>query len=355
MRLQFFAREPTEPATPRRLEKAREQGQVFRSPEVVAVATLLAAYLALVATGAWTWDRLSRFAVRWWGDLSRMELTPGNLPGLAWQVVATALLAAAPVAGLVLAAGLLANYLQVGFLFTLRPLAPDLRRIDPIQGLRRILSRRALAELVKSLAKVAVVGWVAYRTVAGALPKLPLLLGSSPGGVLAETARLVGLLLGRVALTMAVLAFLDYLYQRWEYFQSLRMTREEIKEELRETEGSPEIRQAIRRRQRELARRRMMAEVPKADVVVTNPTHYAVALRYVPGEMEAPVVVAKGRGFVALRIREVAAAADVPVVENPELARGLYFSVEIGDPVPPELYRAVAEVLAFVYRLKGKV
>lgn len=355
MRLQFFAREPTEPATPRRLEKAREQGQVFKSMEAISVATLLAAYLALVLTGPATWQRLTRFSTNWWGSLSRQEVTAENLGNLALQTILITGVTIAPLMVLVLVAGLLANYFQVGFLFALRPLVPDLGRVSPLQGLKRLFSKRSAVELIKALFKITVVGLVAYQSVMSAVEQLPLLLGATPEAVLSQVGQMVSSLFFRVVLAMVVLAVFDYAYQRWEYQQSVKMTKQEVKEELRETEGSPEVRQAIRRRQREMARRRMMAEVPRADVVVTNPTHYAVALRYDAAEMAAPQVVAKGQGFVAQRIREIAREADVPVVENPPLARGLFNSVEIGDPVPAELYQAVAEVLAFVYRLKGKV
>lgn len=357
MHLQFFAQERTEPATPRRIQRARQRGQVARSPEVAAALTLLAAYLVLRLWGPSAWGLLQSLAREgWggeWGQVS--ELGEQGALHLGVRALTATALAAGP---LVLAAGLtglVANLAQVGFVLTGVPLVPDLGRLNPLQGLQRLFSRRALVDLLRALVKVTIVGVVAYRAVKARLPDLPGLAAVPPEGVLAAAAGMAGTVVLRVGLAWLVVAAVDYVYQRWEYQLSLRMTRQEVKEELRETEGAPEVRQRIRRRQREIARRRMMAEVPRADVVITNPTHYAVALRYDAAEMEAPQVVAKGQGLVARRIREVAISADVPVVENPPLARSLYEAVEIGESIPPELYQAVAEVLAFVYRLKGRV
>lgn len=355
MYLQRFAREPTEPATPRRLEQARQRGQVYKSTEVIAAATLLASYLALEWAGPGAWATLSRFAAETWGSLLRPDLTLEAVMALARQIIAVTVLVAAPVAGAVLVAGLLANYLQVGVLFSLDPVTPDFSRIDPLQGLRRLFSRRSLAELLKAVAKVVVIGYIAYRTVTAQLGDLPALVDLAPAALLNRVADLAATVIFRVLLAMLALAILDYLYQRHEFLQQMRMTRQEVKEEFKETEGSPEMRAAIRKRQRELSRRRMMAEVPKADVVVTNPIHFAVALRYDQGQMDAPQVVAKGAGYVALKIRQVAEAHGVPVVENPPLARSLYSGVELGEKIPAELFQAVAEVLAFVYRLKGRI
>lgn len=355
MYLQRFAREPTEPATPRRLEQAREKGQVYKSTEVIAAATLLAAYLALQWAGPGAWATLARFASDTWSDLLRPDFTLEAARDLSLHVMLVSTLAAAPIALAVLGAGLIANYLQVGALFTLTPITPDFSRIDPLQGLKRLFSRRSVMEGMKALAKVTLIGLIAYQAVAGLVGDLPALIDLTPPALLSKVAGLVSTVIFRVLLVMIALALLDFLYQRYEYGQQMRMTKQEIKEEYKETEGSPEVRQALRRRQREMSRRRMMADVPKADVVVTNPTHFAVALRYEQGQMDAPRVLAKGTGYVALKIREVARAHGVPVVPNPPLARSLYDGVEIGENIPADLFQAVAEVLAFVYRLRSKV
>lgn len=357
MYLQFFAQERTEPATPRRIQRARSRGQVARSPELAAALGLLGGYLALRVSGPYAWQWLLGLARDAWGGgwWGAPVLEPADLPGLSLRTLLTTAAVAGPPLVAAALVGLAANLAQVGFVLTGQPLVPDLSRLNPLLGLQRLLSRRALVDLAKALLKVAIVGWVAWRTIAGRLAELPLLAGVRAEAVLHHVSDMVGAVVLRVGMAWLVLAALDYAYQRWEYQQSLRMTRQEVREELRETEGAPEVRQRIRRRQREVARRRMMAEVPRADVVITNPTHYAVALRYEAETMEAPEVVAKGAGVVARRIREVAEAAGVPVVENPPLARSLYEAVDIGQAIPQALYQAVAEVLAFVYRLKGRV
>lgn len=283
------------------------------------------------------------------------DMTPaaaGALLGGAASVVVRVCL---PVVAAAAFMGLAADLAQVGLNLTGQPLAPKLDRLDPLAGIRRIVSRRALFELAKSLAKITVVALAAYSAVA---PQLKLFGGMSmlhieQGMALAGT--LAWQVASRTLGALFLVAVLDYGYQRWEHEQSLRMTREEVKQELKETDGDPKLRARIRQRQREVSRRRMMAAVPKADVVITNPTHYACALAYRGGEMRAPRLVAKGKDHMALRIREVARENRVPVVDNAPLARALHASVDIGGEVPPELYQAVAEVLAFVYRLKGKV
>lgn len=353
MNLQLFAGERTEQATPRRLEKARQRGQVFKSMEVISAATLLGAYAGLQTAGPLAWAAIAELAGEVWGHLSRPDLQVDTVVTLLIRMVQAAALAVGPVVGMVLVAGLTANYAQVGFVFSLEPLFPQFSRIDPMSGLQRLFSKRALVELVKALLKVSIIGYVSYLTVRSDLVHFPELLDAAPAAAAAQAAATTTRVILRVALVMLALAAADWLYQRFEYETSLRMTKQEVKQEHRESEGSPELKQQIRRRQRAAAARRMMHDVPKADVVVTNPTHYAVALRYRPGEAAAPKVLAKGQGFIALRIRDIARQSQVPVVENPPLARALHASVEIGDMVPPELYQAVAEVLAYVYRLRG--
>lgn len=260
-----------------------------------------------------------------------------------------------PILAAAAAMGIFADYAQVGFLFTGEPLAAKLDRIDPFSGAKRVFSRRALVELGKSLAKVTIVATVALLTV---IPQIKMFGGMSLVSLeqgLALTSRLAWTVISRTVLALFLVAAVDYVYQRTEYEKSLRMTTEEIKRELKETDGDPQLRGKIRQRQRDVARRRMMAAVPKADVVVTNPDHFACALVYRPSESPAPRLVAKGQGYVALRIKELARQHRVPVVENKPLARAIFATVEIGQAVPPALYRAVAEVLAFVYRLKGRV
>ncbi len=265
-------------------------------------------------------------------------LTDGCVPDLA-VMVAAALGAVA------------VNYLQVGFLFTSHPLKPDMNRINPVAGATRLFSPRALFELAKSMMKLLIVGWIAYKTLQSgygliiqAPAMAPLDMIGGVGGMLLQLG-------WRCAMALLVLAALDYGYQRYDYEKNLRMTREEVRQEMKQMEGDPTVRGRIRQRQREMARSRMMQEVPKADVVITNPTTYAVAVRYETEGMSAPVVVAKGQRLVAQRIREIAVANGVPIVENKPLAQSLFRQVEIGQEVPSQFYEGIAEVLAFVYQL----
>lgn len=279
-------------------------------------------------------------------------VTSGNIAVLMQTAMADYFLLTGPVFLAALAAGLAVNYLQVGFLFTTDALQPQLNRLNPAEGFKRILSRRSLFELVKSLLKVTLVGAVALLFVRGNLETLLLVLYQD-AGVVWETVRSLSLQLSlRIAGAFLVLALLDYLYQRYEHNQNLKMTRQEVKEEFKQTEGDPQLRARLRERRRQMATQRMMQDVPKATVVITNPTELAVALRYTDGKDSAPVVVAKGAALMAKRIRETAAGHGVPVVENKPVARLLYEQVDVGQEIPVDLYQAVAEILALVYRLR---
>jgi len=355
LNLQMFAEEKREAPTPRRRRRARERGQVFRSAELTAAAVLLMSFAALRLTAPWMAGALKSLMRRCLSAPCRTDFTAGSTLALGSGVGGDVLWAVVPVMAAAAAAGLGANLAQVGFLFTTRPLSPDLNRLNPVSGLTRMFSKRALIELFKATTKIAAVGSVAFLTVQQNLPLLPRMLGADLGSGIDLVAGATGTLVVRVALVMAIIAAVDFFYQRYEHEVGLRMSRRELKDELKEVEGDPQVRGRIRQRQRQIARRRMMADVAKADVVVTNPVHYAVALRYDAGRAPAPVVVAKGRGVVAERIKAEARKHGVAVVENPPLAQALYKAVEIGSQIPADLYRAVAEVLAFVYRLKGRI
>ncbi len=354
--LQLFAQERTEPATPRRRQEARRKGQVARTVELGSALILLTGFSALYLMAPGAAREIAASTTRFWEDalagFARVE--PGNIPSLFLEMIWIAVRFAAPLALAVMAVGLGAQLLQVGFLTSTEPLKPQWRRIDPVSGFKRIFSKRAAVELVKATVKIVIVGGLAYSLLRGSLPQYGEYMMISPVEATAHTGRLVFRLGLWIGIAMLGLALLDFLYQRWEFEQSIRMTRQEVKEELRQTEGDPHVRSRIRQRQRQIASARMMAKVPTADVVVTNPVHLAVALKYDPVEMDAPTVVAKGAGPLAQRIKEVAREHGVAVVENVWLARALYESVPLDARIPEELYKAVAEVLAFVYRLKGK-
>lgn len=344
--------ERTEDATPRRLEQARDEGRVARSRELSAFATLLAAAASLWFMGAHLGARLSALVGAGLSFAPTQLGTAGELPARLEALSSAALGAFAPLLAVGALVALGSPLLVNGWLFTLKPLAPDWSRLGPLQGLSRMLSWHGAIELLKALLKAAFVGgvtaavmWHDKDAVLGlaARPLLP---------AIAALARLVTTGCLAIIGAMAVVALVDVPFQLWEHQRRLRMTREELREESKETEGDPRVKARIRSQQREAARKRMMAEVPKADVVVTNPTHYAVALRYQDGAMRAPRVVAKGAHLLAARIRETAEKHRVPVLETPALARALYRHADLGNEIPVALYAAVAEVLAYVYQLR---
>ena len=260
-----------------------------------------------------------------------------------------------PVFAIVLVVGITASFAQVGALFTLEPLKPKFSKLNPVNGIKRIFSLRGLTELIKSILKIVIIGVVAWNSIRAEENNIVKLMDqdlASAAVYISSTAIDVAI---KICAMMIIIAVLDYGYQWWQYEKDLRMTKHEVKEEYREREGSPEVRQRIRQRQREMSMRRMLTEVPKADVIITNPTHYAVAIQYDAEKAPAPIVTAKGIDYMALRIKEIAKENGVETVENKPLAQALYKSVDIGQQIPPELYQAVAEILAFVYRIKGKV
>nr|WP_220497453.1 flagellar biosynthesis protein FlhB [Burkholderia contaminans] len=342
----------TEAATPRRLEKAREEGQVARSRELASFALLAAGFygawllagptgghLQAMLRGAFTFDRAIAF------DTNRMLSAAGSasLEGFA---------ALLPILALTGVAALLAPMALGGWLISSKTFELKFDRLNPISGLGRIFSIQGPIQLGMSFAKTLVVGGIGGIAIWRSKDEL-LALATQPLRVAVPDAmHLIAVCCGTTVAGMLVVAALDVPYQIWQYNKKLRMTKEEVKREHRENEGDPHVKGRIRQQQRAIARRRMMAAVPKADVVVTNPTHFAVALQYTDGEMRAPKVVAKGVNLVAARIRELAAEHNVPLLEAPPLARALYHNVELEREIPGSLYSAVAEVLAWVYQLK---
>jgi flagellar biosynthetic protein FlhB len=344
--------EKTEQATPRRREEARRKGQVARSNELSAVAILLTGLLGLSLLGTYMYEHLRAFTIEMLtsGFAIQLDTTSVRPYLLRWGAVSVQI--AAPLMGLLALVALLVNYAQVGVVFTGEPLLPKLSRVSPLSGLQRIFSGHGLVELAKGLFKIGVVGYVTYLTIVAEAPQFVNFADMGVGQIFILGGEMVLRLGYRIGFLLLVMAALDYGFQRWEYERNLRMTHQEVREELKQQEGDPLIRARVRSLQREMSRRRMMSDVPKADVVVTNPTHIAVALRYAPDEMAAPVVVAKGQRLVAERIKELAREHGIPLVENKPLAQALFKAVHIGGQIPEELFRAVAEVLAFVFQLR---
>ncbi len=348
--------ERTEQATPKRRQEAREKGNVAKSREIPSVLILLVSLMVFHFTSQWMLKEFFGFMRFFFGHASELNLTDTGTQTLFVMVMKFVGVVLFPILVGVMAAALFGNFLQIGFLWTAEPLIPKFDRLDPIKGFKRLFSIQSFAELLRSILKILIVGYVAYLTVKHRYYQLPGLVVLGVADILKFSLSVSFDILYRTCWVLVVLAILDYGYQRWQYERDLRMSKQEVKDEFKQREGDPLIKARIRKMQREIARRRMMEAIPKADVVITNPTHLAVALRYSQKEkMRAPEVVAKGAGFISDKIREIARKHNVPLVENKPLAQALYKGVEIGEEIPEALYKAVAEVLAYVYRLKHPV
>lgn len=348
------AEERTEAATPRRREQARRRGQVARSAELTSAVVLIAAFVSLRAGGGYLYSRLSGLMTDAIGRAAQISPKPNEVYSYLIRIGLDTAIMLAPVLGALALVGLLIAAAQVGFVLSSEAMAPSFARLNPISGLSRMFSSRSLVELLKSVVKVVIVGYVGYKAIAGEYENLFNTADMSTAAMAAYVGRLTFNLGLRTGLVLIVLGVADYFFQRFEFEKSIRMTKEEIKQEAKEYDGDPLIRSRIRAKQREMSMSRMMQAVPKADVVVTNPTHYAVALGYEQGKMEAPVVLAKGKDLIAERIKEIAREHRVQIVENKPLAQALYKAVDVGAQIPVELYKAVAEVLAYVYRLEHR-
>ena len=346
--------EKTEQATSKKREDARKKGQVCQSREVTSAALLLFGigffYFFAPAFGRALVD-LNRAV---FAQCARLPLDHGALAGLAWLVFAKLARTMVPFLALAMAVAVAGNVAQIGFNWAPEAMRVDLSKLNVIAGLGRMIKPAKLFDLAKNLAKIFVVGYVAYGAVRAQWENFRGTIHLDPHSILVYLGRLTFVIALRVALVLVAIAVIDYAWQRWQYEKSLRMTKQEVKDEYKQREGDPLVRGRVRRIQMEAAQRRMMQAVPTADVVVTNPTHVAVAVRYDAKTMAAPVVVAKGKGFVAQKIREAALAAGVPVLERKPLAQALYKLVKIGHAIPADLYQAIAEVLAYVYKLKRR-
>ncbi|HZW11856.1 MAG TPA: flagellar biosynthesis protein FlhB [Noviherbaspirillum sp.] len=345
--------EKTEPASSKRLDQAREEGDVPRSRELATCTILLAAGLGLWFTGEGLVRRLNHMLASGL-TLDREHVFDFNLllmrlvPSLGDVVIGLA-----PLAAILILVAIGSPMLIGGWLFSTKAITPNFTRLNPLSGLGNMFSSRSLVELIKAIGKSILVGGIAWMVISSDIETM---LGLSNESLHAGGAHLGRLLLtGFIAIVcgLVIIAMIDVPYQLWHYANKLKMSREELRQEAKETDGDPQIKARIRQMQREMARRRMMSEVPTADVVVTNPTHYAVALKYTEGKMRAPTVVAKGADEVAAKIREIAAEHNVALLEAPPLARALYRHTELGDEIPSALYTAVAEVLAYVFQLRA--
>jgi flagellar biosynthetic protein FlhB len=347
--------EQTEKPTPKRRSDARKKGQVPRSAELPGSVIFLAGIFIIYAFFPHIVDGVQA-SVRG----AYAHVTPVQEPTIrsAWLLIAQAI---APLGvfllvlfGAAFVIGILVNIAQFGVLFSLQAIKPSFAKLNPLTGLQRMFSKQIGVNLLKQLAKLAAVLIILYQTIAGNIGMFAQVGQSMPETFVTLVAAVIFPVAWKYGLLLVVVGIADYFWQRHQLEDSLKMSKTEVKDELRQAEGNPEAKGALKRKQREFARRRMMASVPRATVVVTNPTHYAVALEWNELEMEAPVVIAKGADLMAKRIREIAIEHRIPIMENPPLARTLYERVELDRPIPPNLYAAVAQVIAFVFRLKRK-
>jgi len=346
------AQEKTEQATPKKRKDAREKGQVVQSREVPSVLILLSVLGAFYFSGSGMIRGMTGFMGGFFQNVSNFSVQADSMQTLLLAAAEKTFMMVLPVFAVVVVAGLAANLLQVGFHLTGEPLKPKLSKLNPLKGVKKLISLKSLTELIKSVLKIVIIGGIALLVLNKETASIPSLLQMGVGDILAFVGRVAQKIAFYVCLVLIVVSFADYLYQRWQFEEDLKMSKQEVKEEFKQREGDPMIRARIRRIQTEMARHRMMEAVPEADVIITNPTHFAVALKYDPGEMYAPKVIAKGAGFIAQRIKEIAGEADIPIIENKPLAQTIFRSVDIDHYIPADLYRAVAEILAYVYNLK---
>lgn len=358
--LQFFAEgsggEKTEKATPKKREQAKKEGQVVKSIEVNTAILLI----ALFTTIKWiipllTEDFITLFRETYQlFDSNLKEFSISTVSRLLSNTLYTILKLMFPLFLVSVILGLVVNFIQVGFNFTLKPLQPKFNRLNPIQGFKRIFSLRAVFELIKSLIKIIIILLIVYSTIKGREKTLLVLYDMTIIQIIQWVGNLAIEIGIKIGMFFIFIAAADYLYQKYKHEKELKMTKQEIKEEYKMTEGNPEIKSKIRQKMREISLRRMIQELPKADVIITNPTHFSVAIQYDKNVALAPIVIAKGTDFLAARIKEKAKEHNIKIIENKQLARTLYYTVDIGDEIPPQLYQAVAEILAMIFSLKEK-
>ena len=347
--------EKTEAPTEKKRRESREEGQVAFSKELSSAALLGGIVLTLVATSPLILDAFRELMTRIFRQMaSADELTINSLYTLSREIVSTMLPAFTPFLMVIIFVAIFASVLQVGVQITFKAIAPKFSKLSPLTGIKRLFSSQSLADFLKSMAKMIIVGFVGYLTYMEKISELNGLSVSTPEAILKYNFTVVAEIAGKILLAMVAIAIFDYFYQRWHHEQQMMMTKQEVKEETKQSEGDPQLKARIRQIQREMSNARMMQEVPKADTLIVNPTHFSVALLYDRDVMAAPEVTAKGADHMALRMRIIARENNIPILERPELARDLYANVEIGEDIPERFYKVIAEILAFVYRLRKR-
>lgn len=346
--------EKTEKPTPKKIADARKKGQVAISKEVPSVLILLAALGVFFFSGSWMLRHLAGYMKGILQNIGTFHLNEDFLYTFLADVSGEIIIILIPLMIGVLIAGIAGNIAQFGFLFTGEPLRPKFTKLNPLKGAKKLCSVKSIVELLKMLLKIIIIGGTAFIIVKREYKAIPSLIYMEVGEILSIIGKISFEICFYTSIVLILLAGLDFAYQKWHHEKDLRMTKQEIKEERKQQEGDPLLKARIKRTQIEIAKRRMMEAVPDADVIITNPTSLAIALKFDAKDMAAPKLIAKGAGFIAEKVKEIARENDIPVVEQKPLAQILYKSVEIGDYIPANFYRAVAEILAYVYRLKGK-
>jgi flagellar biosynthetic protein FlhB len=345
--------EKTEQPTPKKRQELKEKGEVAKSKELPSVAVLLAALISLSLFGSFMYNHIQIIMK---GAFSLSSIHNFNTPEFikfAQNIIGRFIILLSPLFAAIFITAILSNVMQVGFIFSGESITPKLSKIDPIKGFGRLFSKQAFMEFIKSLLKLTIVGGIVYLTLKSEMKNFALLSDMEVNSILVYILKIFFKIFIRCSLAMIILVVIDYAFQRWEFENRIKMTKQEVKDDFKKSEGDPLIKSRIKSIQMEMARKRMMQDVPEADVVITNPTHLAVALKYDSSTMNAPKVIAKGSRKIAEKIKDVASKHGVPILENKELARNLYSLVEVGQEIPPALYQTIAELLAYVYRLKS--
>ena len=343
----------TEQPTPKRREEARKKGQVAKSRELPSVAVLLSGIFTLMFFCSYIYSYIQKIMKESFSLPLLNDVSVSGFILFAERMLSLFILAMIPIFAAIFITAILTNVMQVGFMLSYESLKPTLSKINPIKGFGRLFSKQSFVELFKSLLKLAIIGGVGYIAVKGEMKELPLLGDMEIASIIVYILRTAFMIIVKCVFAMLFLVAIDYAFQKWDFEKKLKMSKKEIKDEHKSTEGDPLVKSRIRSIQMQMARKRMMQAVPQADVVITNPTHLAIALNYDNSSMEAPKLLAKGAGKVAERIKALAEKYDIPILENRELAQSLYSLVEVGQEIPSSLYKAVAEVLAYIYKLKG--
>ena len=346
--------EKTEQPTAKKRRDARKEGNIFQSRDVATVVILAGIFFGIRIWLPFIYGQMKNY-MTWVIDGAARSSEDMLSASLVFVTLSVFLKCALPLLLLALLLGIVAHGVQTRFNVSFKSIRPKWNRLNPLSGIKRLFSMKNAVELVKNSIKITLLLVLLYNILKQDLQPMASMIDMSPAASAAYMMKMIFDLLIRVCIAFTVIAFGDYLYQRWEYEKELRMTKQEVKEEYKQQEGDPQIKGRIRQRMREASQRRMMQNLPQADVVITNPTHYAVAIKYDPEVADAPIVIAKGEDYLAAKIKEIARDHQIEIVENKPLARMLYANVDVGQAVPPELYQAVAEVLAFVYHLQGKI